>query len=54
MSLHITEKNSKLSSYENRLDNISFNNISKFETEMKEHEGILNKKIDTNIDYLKA
>ena len=33
---------------------MNFNNISKFETEMKEHEEILNTKFDTNIDDLKA
>ena len=54
MSLQITEILSKFSAYEHRLDNMSFNNISKFETAMKEHEEILNTKIDTNIDDLKA
>ena len=32
---------------------MSSNNVSKFETTMKEHEKILNTKIDTNIDDLK-
>ena len=53
MSLHITDISSKLLAYENLLDNMSFNKISKFETVMKEHEYIPNMKIDTNIDDLK-
>ena len=53
MSLHIKEFLSIFSAYENRLENMSFNNISKFETEMKEHEDILNTKIDTKIYDLK-
>ena len=35
-------------------DKMSISNINKFETEMKEDEEILNTKIDTNIDDLKA
>ena len=54
MSIHIAYILSKLSAYENRLDNMSFNNISIFETAMKEHEEIINTKIDTNIDDIKA
>ena len=30
-----------------------FNDISKFDTALKEHEGILNTSIDTSIDNLK-
>ena len=35
-------------------DKMSISNINKFETAMKEHGEILNTKIDTKIDYLKA
>ena len=33
---------------------MSISNITKFETEMKEHEETINTNIDTNIDDLKA
>ena len=49
MSLQITEILSKFSAYEHRLDNMSFNNISKFETAMKEHEEIVYKRIYKNV-----
>ena len=54
LSLQITYISSKFSAYENRLDKLSTNNIKKIETEMKEHEDILNTKIDTNIDDIKS
>ena len=38
MSLQIIEISSKLSAYETHLENMSFNNISKFDTSMKENE----------------
>ena len=45
---------SKLSPYETRLDKLSTSNINIIDTQMKEHEQILNTKIDKNIDDLKA
>ena len=54
LSLQITEISSKLSAYEDRLDKLNIANINKFETVMKEHEEILNSKIDTDIGDLKA
>ena len=46
MSFQITEMSSKLSDYETRLDNMSFNNISKFDTAIKENEELSQNKID--------
>ena len=42
----LTEITSKLSAYETRLDKMITAEINKIDTEMKEHEEILNTKID--------
>ena len=46
MSLQITEISSKFSAYDNRVDKMIINNISKFDTAMKEDEELLKNKID--------
>ena len=46
MSLQIIDISSKLSAYETRLDKMSINNISKFDTAMKENEDLLKHNIN--------
>ena len=58
MLLQITEMPSKFLAYETRLDNMSFNNISKFETatreiyHYKQHKILIDKHKNLLIDFL--
>ena len=54
LSLQITEVSSKFLDCEKHLEKLSISNTKKIEIAMKEHEVLLNTKIDTNIVDLKA
>ena len=50
----LTEFSSKFPAYETCLDKLIISNAKKIETAIIEHDEILNTRIDTNIDDLKA